>query len=97
VLWEFRARHVPVVYQVNDLKVMCPTNTLVAHDEPSELCRGGAFWHVATQGCYAGTKGATLVLMAEAYVHRWLKSYSTCVTRIIAPSEFVRQKLIENG
>jgi glycosyltransferase involved in cell wall biosynthesis len=97
VLWEFRAKHIPVLYQVNDLKVICPTNTLVAHGAPCECCRGGAFWHVATRGCYAGTRSASLVLMAEAYVHTWLKTYSICVTRIVAPSKFVRSKLIDNG
>ncbi|MGZ6404372.1 MAG: glycosyltransferase family 4 protein, partial [Bdellovibrionota bacterium] len=97
VLWEFRAKHVPVIYQVNDLKVICPTNTLVAQGEPCERCRGGAFWHVGTQRCYGGTRSASLVLMAEAYVHKWLRTYGTCVTRVVAPSEFVRQKLMENG
>jgi glycosyltransferase involved in cell wall biosynthesis len=38
-----------------------------------------------------------LVLMAEAYVHLWLRTYPSCLTRIVAPSEFVRQKLVENG
>lgn len=97
VLWECRARNVPVLYQVNDLKVICPTNTLVAQGEACELCRGGAFWHVAAQGCYGGSRSAALVLMAEAYIHKWLKTYSKCVTRIIAPSEFVRRKLLDNG
>lgn len=97
ILWEFRARDIPVIYQVNDLKLICPTNTLVSHDEICELCRGGAFWHVAAQRCYGGSPSAALVLMAEAYVHKWLNTYPTCVTRVIAPTDFVRRKLIENG
>lgn len=97
VLWEFRAQHIPVIYQVNDFKVICPTNTLVSAGELCERCRGGAFWHMVAEKCYAGTRSESLVLMAEAYVHRWLKTYPTCVARIIAPSEFLRQKLVENG
>ncbi len=33
----------------------------------------------------------------EAYLHRWLGTYAECVDRFLAPSEFVRSKLIENG
>ncbi|HVO62063.1 MAG TPA: glycosyltransferase family 4 protein [Terriglobales bacterium] len=97
ILWECRAKRLPVLYHVNDLKAICPTNALVSHGRPCERCRGGAFWHVATEGCYCGTKGASLVLLAEAYVHKWVRTYSKCVTRTVAPSEFVRQKLVENG
>ena len=37
------------------------------------------------------------MLAAEAYVHRWLKTYSTCVDLLLAPTEFVRDKMVENG
>ena len=97
LLWECRAKHVPVLYHVNDLKAICPTNALVSHEQPCERCRGGAFWHVVTDGCYYGSKGASHVLMAEAYIHKWLRTYSKCVAGTVAPSQFVRQKLIDNG
>jgi glycosyltransferase involved in cell wall biosynthesis len=52
---------------------------------------------VVSEGCYAGGIGASAVLAAEGYVHKWLRSYERCVDRYLAPSQFVRKKLVENG
>jgi glycosyltransferase involved in cell wall biosynthesis len=69
----------------------------VAQGQNCEACKGGHFSNVVTQGCYGGTRGAAIVLAAEAYFHRWIRTYQTCVDQFIAPSEFVKQKLIEYG
>src|SRR5258708_22978848 len=37
------------------------------------------------------------VLAAEAYVHKWWKTYSTCVDLLLAPTKFVRDKMVESG
>ena len=79
ILWELKAQGVPVVYHLNDFKLLCPSYNMVAQGRACERCHGGKFWHVMTEGCYAGPPGATLVLAAEAYLHKWLRSYETCV------------------
>ena len=38
-----------------------------------------------------------MVLAAEAYLHKWLRTYERCVDMFLAPSEFVRTKLIASG
>jgi glycosyltransferase involved in cell wall biosynthesis len=38
-----------------------------------------------------------VVLAAEAYLHKWLRTYERCVDMFLAPSEFVRTKLIASG
>jgi len=38
-----------------------------------------------------------VVLAAEAYLHKWLRTYERCVDLFLAPSEFVRTKLIAGG
>ncbi len=97
ILWELRAQNVPVVYHLNDFKLLCPSYNMVAHGQACERCRGGRFWHVLTEGCYTGPPGSALVLAAEAYVHRWMRTYRNCVDRFLAPSRFVKEKLMENG
>ena len=97
ILWELKAQGVPVLYHLNDFKLLCPTYNLVANGQACERCRGGQFRHVLTQGCYIGPPGSRLVLMAEAYFHRWLGTYQKCVDQFLAPSRFVKQKLVENG
>jgi glycosyltransferase involved in cell wall biosynthesis len=97
ILWELKKHGVPVVYHLNDFKLICPTYNLVSHGRACERCRGGRFWPVVSEGCYAGGRAQALVLAAEAYVHKWLRTYQTCVDRFLAPSQFVKVKLVENG
>ncbi len=97
ILWELKRQGIPVLYHVNDFKILCPTYNLVADGHPCELCIHGAFHHAVTKGCYAGPRSSALVLAAEAYLHKWLRTYERCVDLFLAPSEFVRSKLIASG
>jgi glycosyltransferase involved in cell wall biosynthesis len=97
ILWEFHSQSIPVLYHVNDLKLICPTYNLVAHGKICNRCRGGKFWHVITERCYEGSIAASTILAAEGYLHKWLGTYRACITKILTPSHFARQKLIENG
>src|SRR5215472_3429643 len=75
ILWELKAQGVPVIYHLNDFKVLCPAYNFVADGQPCEACRNGKFRRMIRKGCYAGRRGSALVLAAEAYVHRWLRTY----------------------
>jgi len=97
ILWELKRQGTPVLYHLNDFKILCPTYNFVANGSPCELCSHGAFHHAATKGCYAGPRSSAVVLAAEAYLHKWLRTYERCVDMFLAPSEFVRNKLIASG
>ena len=86
-----------MLYHLNDFKILCPTYNSVADGRPCELCSHGAFRHAATRGCYTGPRSSAMVLAAEAYLHKWLRTYERCVDMFLAPSEFVRNKLIASG
>jgi glycosyltransferase involved in cell wall biosynthesis len=96
ILWELKRQKIPVVYHLNDFKLLCPSYNLVSQGEACEACKGGAFWHAPKAKCYPGL-GARLALMTEAYVHRWLGTYRRCVDLFLAPSKFVRDKFVEHG
>ena len=96
ILWELKAQKVPVLYHLNDFKLLCPSYNLVSQGEACEACKGGAFRHVVTTKCYPGV-GARIMLATEAYVHRWLGTYPKCVDLFLAPSQFVREKFVEHG
>jgi glycosyltransferase involved in cell wall biosynthesis len=97
ILWEFKRRRVPVLYHLNDFKLLCPSYNLISKGKACERCRNGTFWKVIPEGCYHGGRAGGAVLAAEAYLHHWLGTYARCVDRFLAPSEFVRSKLMENG
>ncbi len=96
ILWELKAQNVPVVYHLNDFKLLCPSYNLVSQGEACEHCEGGKFFHMLGSRCYPGP-AARMTLTAEAYVHKWLGTYRKCVDRFLAPSQFVRDKFVEHG
>ena len=97
ILWELRQQRVPVLYHVNDFKLLCPNYNLVADGRPCERCHDGKFHNVLFQRCYPGGRARAAVLAAEAYLHRWLRTYEKCVDQILAPSRFVLDKMVTSG
>ena len=97
ILWELKAQGVPVVYHLNDFKLLCPSYNMVSHGRACERCHDGKFWNVMMEGCYSGPRGSAVVLAAEAYLHKWMRTYESCVTHFLVPSLFVKDKLVENG
>src|SRR5213080_1572734 len=59
ILWELKAQGVPVVYHMNDFKLMCPSYNMVSHGNACERCKGGRFHNVVREGCYAGGRMAS--------------------------------------
>jgi glycosyltransferase involved in cell wall biosynthesis len=96
ILWELKAQKIPVLYHLNDFKVLCASYNLVSHGEACEACKGGKFWHALQEKCYPG-RDARMTLVAEAYIHKWLGTYRKCVGCFLAPSQFVRDKFVEHG
>ena len=96
ILWELKKQGVPVLYHLNDFKVLCPSYNLVAQGNTCEACKGGSFQRMMRKRCYPGI-AASATLMTEAYVHSWLGTYDQCVDRFLAPSRFVRDKFVEHG
>jgi glycosyltransferase involved in cell wall biosynthesis len=97
ILWELKRQKIPVLYHLNDFKMLCPTYNFVANGRACEACSQGAFHNVVTKGCYSGSGSSAVVLAAEAYLHKWLRTYQSCIDLFLAPSEFVRDKLIASG
>jgi glycosyltransferase involved in cell wall biosynthesis len=96
IFWELKAQKIPVLYHINDFKLLCPSYNLVSQGETCESCKHGRFWRVVPENCYPGM-GARFALAAEAYFHKWLKTYEKCVDCFLAPSEFVRDKFVDHG
>ena len=86
ILWELRAQNIPVLYHLNDFKLLCPNYNFVSRGLACEMCKG----------CYPGG-AARATLVAEAYLHHWFATYRKCVDLFLAPSCFVRDKFVEHG
>ena len=85
ILWELRAECVPVLYHLNDFKLLCPSYNMVSQGRACERCKGGAFWHALSSSCYPGM-GARIALTAEAYAHRWVRPIRSASTSSSRPA-----------
>src|SRR5580698_6264465 len=54
ILWELKAQKIPVLYHLNDFKILCPSYNLVSHGGACEKCKGGKFRHMMEAKCYPG-------------------------------------------
>jgi glycosyltransferase involved in cell wall biosynthesis len=97
ILWELKEQGIPVIYHLNDFKLICPVYNMVTNGHVCEQSCTGKYWKMLSKGCYEGPVSSATVLMAEAYVHHWIGTYRKCVDHFLTPSQFARQQLTQNG
>ena len=97
IFWELKKQAIPVLYHLNDFKILCPAYNMVANGRVCARPCTGHYWKMVGKGCYEGGTAASLVLAGEACAHHWAGTYRKCVDRFLAPSQFVKDMLIENG
>jgi glycosyltransferase involved in cell wall biosynthesis len=97
VLSLVRARGIPLVMTLHDLKLACPAYSMLSHDGVCERCRDGRLYQVVTNRCMKGSLALSALVMVESYLHRFLRSYVRNVDRFIVPSRFLLNKLVEWG
>jgi len=97
ILGLLKARGIPVVLTLHDLKIACPAYNMLAPDGVCERCRGGRLYNVVVHKCIKGSTALSGLVMLEAVLHRLLGSYRDCVSRFIVPSRFYIEKLVEWG
>lgn len=97
ILGLLKARGIPTVITLHDLKIACPAYNMFAPDGICERCKGGRLYNVARNRCIRGSLPASLIVMAEAVVHRLLGTYRRHVDRLIVPSRFYIEKFAEWG
>lgn len=97
VLLELKSRGIPMVMTAHDLKLACPNNKMLTHDGVCERCKGGRLWNAALHRCIKGSFVASSLIVLESSVHKLLGLYRNTLDRIVAPSLFYCNKLIQWG
>jgi glycosyltransferase involved in cell wall biosynthesis len=93
-----RQLRIPVVQTVHNYRLLCPAATLFRNGRPCEDCLGKTiYWPGALHSCYRGSYAQSAVAAAMVALHRILRTWQEQVDVYIAPTEFVRNKLIEGG
>ncbi len=88
---------IPTVMTAHDLKLACPAYKMLSHDQICERCKGGRIYNVVRQRCIKDSVALSGLVFLETLVHRSLGLYRDNLDRIIVPSRFYREKLIEWG
>jgi len=86
----------PIVQTLQDYKPICATYSFVSGDSICERCMGRRFYHAVLQRCNHGSLPASLLNSLEMYLHYALGWYDL-PDIYIAPSDFLRRKMIESG
>jgi glycosyltransferase involved in cell wall biosynthesis len=92
-----KARGIPTVLTLHDLKIACPAYKMLTHDGICERCKGGKVWNVLSNRCLKGSATVSAVVLAESVVNRLLGSYTRSVDRFVVPSRFFIDKFVEWG
>lgn len=92
-----KEHRVPVVFTSHDYILVCPNYLMLdGSGDVCEACLGGHFGNCLKRKCVKGSSAKSAMAVAEA---EWYKKHHTYdkIDCIIAPSEFMRQKLLEGG
>ncbi|MCI0557395.1 MAG: glycosyltransferase family 4 protein [Nitrososphaera sp.] len=97
VLTLLHARGIPIVMTAHDLKIACPAYKMLNSGGICEKCKNGNLLHVALNRCINRSLAVSLLIMLESSVHKLLGVYRNNLDRIVVPSMFYRDKLVEWG
>ncbi len=98
IIFEAKKRKLPVVWTLHDYKMICPnTHFLIdASNQICEACGNGKYYHAVLKQCKKGSLLASTMACAEAYAH-WLMGVRNLPDFFLAPSNFLRSKLLQRG
>lgn len=96
ILKVLKKQGIPIVYTAHDLKLICGNYKMLAHNEICEACKGGKHIQCYKRKCVKDSKAGSLVNTIEMYLADWMKM-NDCIDKIITPSRFYMDKMIEFG
>lgn len=90
-----KERKIKTVMTLHDYKFISPNYNLYHHDKIAEECTGEKYYRCLFNNCMENC-GESLVATLESYFVD-LMGYKRMIDKYISPSNFLRDKFIENG
>ncbi len=88
---------IPVAMTVHDLKLACPAYKMLRDGKVCEDCKGGRIYNVLRHRCIKDSYALSGLVLAETALHRALGLYRNKIDRLVVPSSFYLEKLVEWG
>jgi glycosyltransferase involved in cell wall biosynthesis len=96
ILPVLKRQRIPIVWRLHDYALFCPNSLFYSQGAVCEACGGGHYYQIVLRACRRGSRGASLVACLGSYLDRWLR-LADQVDLFIAPSHFLRAKMIKHG
>lgn len=97
ILSTLHAANIPIVMTAHDLKIACPAYKMLNQTGICERCNGGTVLNVVVHRCVRDSLAASVVVAAEAALHRALNTYQKYLSQVVVPSRFFLEKFVEWG
>lgn len=93
-----KKKKIPVVFTAHDLQAICPNITMLdSNNNICSACMKGKYTNCIKKACIKDSKLKSLLGALEGYFYRINKIYTKKIDYIITPSNFLKEKLIEDG
>jgi glycosyltransferase involved in cell wall biosynthesis len=94
---ELKNREIPIVMTAHDLKLACPAYKMLNSTGVCEKCINGNYLHLVKNRCIHKSLSVSSLVAVESTIHKLFGLYKNYMDKIIAPSKFYMNKLIEWG
>lgn len=93
-----KKRNIPIVFTAHDLESICPNKTMLdSKFENCTKCIKGNYINCIKNNCIKNSKLKSILGAIEAKYYRNKKIYTKEIDYIITPSNFYKEKMIEDG
>lgn len=90
--------NIPVIMHLHDYKLVCPNYQLFVDDKICYRCHGGKYYNCLKHKCFKKSFWQSFLATIEMYLHhKILKIYKKNITYFIAPSEFMKNTVVNFG
>lgn len=95
ILRVLKNHNIPIVYTAHDYQLICPSYNLYTQNSSCERCHVFKYWNAVTHRCVRNSVSASTVAALEMTVNRKIFRMYDYIDHIIAPSQFLRNRLID--
>lgn len=98
IIEPIKKRNIPIVYTAHDVQAICPAITMLDNDKNiCEKCMKGKYINCIKKKCNKGSTLKSVIGAIEGNYYKRHKIYTKKIDMIITPTEFYKEKLIQDG
>ena len=89
--------NIPTVMTAHDLKIACPAYKMLNNNGICEKCKNGNILHLVKNRCIHNSLAISSLIAVESAFHKSSGLYKKNLDKIVTPSHFYKEKLLEWG